>query len=128
MEKAASHNRSSFLEVIKAIIVAIIISLIAILVMAFVIKMLSISTHTVPIINQVIKGVSILIACLICLKTPSNGWLKGLTVGILYIALAFVIFSLLDGDFKFGLSLLNDSAIGAVSGLGSSLPALPLTF
>lgn len=126
MEKAAKQNKSAVFEVVKAVIVAVIISLVAILLVAFMIKLFNISTNAIPIINQVIKGLSVLIACLICLKTPSNGWIKGIVVGLLYIMLAFVIFSLLDGQFKFGLNILNDVAIGGISGMISGIIAVSI--
>ncbi|MCL2062120.1 MAG: TIGR04086 family membrane protein [Firmicutes bacterium] len=109
-------------EAIRAVVVAVIISLAAILLLALLIRLLNISTNAIPIINQVIKGVSILVACLICLRLPRNGWLRGLIVGIVYVLLAFVIFSLLNGaQFTFGLNVLNDIALGAVSGLISGI-------
>ena len=49
--------RHYFFEIVKAIIVAVIISLAAILILAFVIKTANIPADTIPIINQVIKGV-----------------------------------------------------------------------
>ena len=126
MEKAEKQNKSAVFEVIKTVIVAVIISLVAILLMAFLIKLFNISTKAIPIINQVIKGLSILVACLICIKTPSNGWIKGIISGLLYIILAFVIFSLLSGKFEFGLNILNDVAIGAVSGMLSGIIAVSI--
>ncbi len=111
-------------EIIKAVVVAVIISLAAILIEALVVKFAGVPTGALPIINQVIKGVSILAACLICLRLPKNGWLRGIIVGLVYIVLAFVLFSLLNGaKFKFGLSILNDIALGAVSGLLSGIIA-----
>ena len=113
-----------FFEIVKAIIIAVIISLAAILVLAFLIKTANIPSDTIPIINQIVKGASILIACLLCLKLPRNGWLRGLAVGIVYILLAFVIFSLLNSaKFNFGLNLLNDIALGSVTGLLSGIIA-----
>ena len=114
--------RHYFFEIVKAIIIAVIISLAAILGLAFLIKAVNIPASMIPIINQVIKGVSILTACLICLRLPHNGWLRGIMVGIVYIFAAYLIFSLLDGaKFSFGLGLLNDLALGSVSGLLSGV-------
>lgn len=114
-------SNSYALEIIKAIVIAILISLVSILIMAFAIKIFNIPTTIIPIINQVIKGLSILLACLFSLKLPNNGWLRGIFVGILYVIIAFVIFSLLDGKFVFGLNCLNDIAIGSISGLISGI-------
>ena len=110
------------LEVVKAVIVAVVISLAGILILAFLIPALNISNNVIPIINQVIKGLAILVSCLIALRLPKNGWVRGIVVGLVYVILAFVIFSLLNGaQFNFGLNVLNDVALGAVSGLISGI-------
>ena len=111
-------------ETIVAVFVALIISLILVVIAAFAIKLFNISDKAIVIINQVIKGLSILLAGLICLKLPNNGWLRGFIVGLVYVLLAFVVFSLLSGEFSFGLSLLNDAVLGGVSGLISGIIAV----
>ncbi len=122
MEKAVKQNSGAVAEVIKAIIVAVIISLVLILLMGFVIKLANIDDKYLSLINQIIKGVSILVSCLICFKSRSNGWLKGIITGLVYIILAFALFGMLN-EFKFniGLSLLNDAALGAVTGMLSGI-------
>ncbi len=109
------------LEVIFAIFIALIISLVLIIIAAFAIKLFNIGDNAIIIINQVIKGLSILIAGIACLKLPNNGWLRGFIFGILYIALAFVVFSLLSGSFTFDLTLINDLVLGGISGLISGI-------
>lgn len=111
-------------EITATVFVALIFSLILVVIAAFAIKLFNLDDGAIVIINQVIKGVSILLACLICLKLPNNGWLRGFIVGIIYIALAFVVFSLLNGSFEFGLTLLNDAVLGGVSGLISGIIAV----
>ncbi len=122
MEKVKKQNKSYAIEMLKALIIALIISLVAVLIMAFFIKVFNIPTSAISIINQIIKGLSILIAALIAFTLPKNGWLRGIIFGILYSLLTFVVFSLLDEDgFKIGLSLLNDVSLGAVTGLISGI-------
>jgi len=112
------------LEIVKAIVIAIILSLIGILILAFLIPALNIEQRIIPIINQVIKGVVILVACLISLRLPKNGWLRGILVGLVYVTMAFVLFSLLaSASFTFDITLLNDVALGAVTGLVSGIIA-----
>jgi len=112
------------LEIIKAVVVAVILSLASILILAFLIPAINISTEVLPIITQIIKGVAILVACLIALRLPKNGWLRGIAVGLVYVIVAFVLFSLLNGaSFDFGLNVLNDIALGAVTGLLSGIIA-----
>ena len=122
MENEVSvKKKSPILEVIKAVIIALIISLVGVLLAALVIKLFNVPSVAIPVINQVLKGISVLVACLISFKMPKNGWVKGIAVGFFYTALAFVIFSLLDGAFKFDLTILNDLAIGCVSGFLSGI-------
>ncbi len=124
MSKTEAKKGNGILEILKAIILALIFSLVLILAASLIVKLANIETDYLPIINQVIKGVSILAACLICLKTPTGGWARGIIIGIIYIALAFVVFSLLNGKFTFDLSILNDLAIGSVTGLISGIIAV----
>ena len=122
MENVAKKG-SSVLEVVKALIIAVILSLVLVLVAAFIIKLCNIKDGVIPVINQVIKGVSILLGCLVAIKNKQNSWLKGIVIGILYIALAYVIFSLLDGGFSVGLGILNDIALGSITGMVSGILA-----
>lgn len=122
MEKEVKKS-ATVLEVIKALVIAVIVSLALILVAALVIKLCNLKTEYIPVINQIIKGLSIVIGCVIAIKYKPNTWLKGIVVGILYIAVAFVIFSLLDGEFVFGLNILNDVALGGITGMISGILA-----
>lgn len=124
MTKTEAKKSNGILEILKAIVIALIFSLILILLASLIVKLANIETSYLPIINQVIKGVSILASCLICLKTPSGGWARGIIVGVVYIALAFVVFSLLNGGFTFDLSIINDLAIGSITGLISGIIAV----
>ncbi len=110
-------------EIICALIVALIVTLVSVLGAAFAIKTFNISTEYIGIINQVIKGASIFIAALCCLKKPGARFVRGILTGIAYILLAFVVFSLFNGSFNFGVSLFNDAVLGAVSGLLSGIAA-----
>ncbi len=122
MESVAKKGSTVF-EVIKALIIAVILSLVLVLLAAFALKLFNIKDGVIPVINQVIKGVSILVGCLVAVRHKQNTWLKGIVIGILYIALAFVIFSLLDGEFSFGLHILNDVVLGSITGLVSGILA-----
>ena len=114
------------LEMVKALILSIIVTLVLILLAAFAIKIFNIPTDSIIIINQVIKGVSIFVSAMICFKLPSCGFIRGIILGILYILLSFVVFSLFNNEFAFGINLLNDVALGAVTGLISGIIAVNL--
>lgn len=123
-KNAVERDRGYVFEIVKANIIALIVALIAILVSALIVKIFTVSDGAIPIINQVIKSVSIFIGCLVSLKKPNNGWLRGLICGFIFMWLSFVVFSALDNNFVFGLSLLNDGVLGAVAGMISGIIAV----
>lgn len=121
---AVERDRGYVFEIVKANIIALIVALLAILLSALIVKFFTVSDSAIPIINQVIKSVSIAIGCLVSLKKPNNGWLRGLICGFTFAWLSFLVFSALDANFVFGLSLLNDCVLGAVSGMISGIIAV----
>ncbi|MCX4312239.1 MAG: TIGR04086 family membrane protein [Clostridia bacterium] len=122
--RAAPRDRGYVFEVVKANIIALIVALAAMLLSALIVKLFSVGDGAIPIINQVIKSVSIFVGCLVSLKKPNNGWLRGLISGFIFVWLSFVVFSALDAHFEFGLGLFNDCVLGAVSGMISGIIAV----
>ena len=122
--KALSQKKdtNSILGVLKGAFWAISVSLICVLIFAFVIKFTSISENLIMPINQVIKIISILFGVnIMSRKIKSNGWLWGLILGAVYTLLAFLIFSTLNGKFDFSINLLNDVVFGSIIGLISGI-------
>ena len=121
---AVDKDRGYVFEIVKANIIALIFALIAILISALIVKIFAVSDGAIPIINQVVKSGYIFIGCIFSLKKPNNGWLRGLICGFVFMCLSFVVFSALDNNFVFGLSLLNDCVLGAVAGMISGIIAV----
>lgn len=125
MRKKEGRAESSYgFEIVKANIIALIVALIAVLLSALIVKLFNVSDGAIPIINQVIKSLAIFVGCIVALKKPKNGWLRGLISGAIFVWISFVVFSLLDGKFNFGLSLLNDCVLGTISGMISGIIAV----
>lgn len=116
MEKTIKSSGSAW-EFIKALIVAIIVTLLSVLIFAVVIRFCSIDTAYIVIINQIIKCVSILVSMLVCFTRRANGWLRGFIFGLVYVFASFLLFSAFSSEFVFDLKLLNDCALGGVTGL-----------
>ena len=121
---AATREHGYVFEIVKANIIALIFALIAILLSALAVKLFNVSDSAIPIINQIIKSVSIFIGCIVALKKPNNGWLRGVICGFTFVALSYLVFSALQNNFEIGLSLLNDCALGMVSGMISGIIAV----
>ena len=127
MEKENQTEISSlFLAVLKGVITAIFVTLVGVLIFAFVIKMTGLSSSAIRPVNQVIKSVSIFVGTLLGLKkNKSKSLVKGVLIGLFYAIISFVLFSILNKSFALNITLLIDivflSAIGAISGIICSL-------
>jgi putative membrane protein (TIGR04086 family) len=106
-----------WLTILKGSLIALSISLVGVLIFAFFIKYVAIPTDAIKPINQVIKGVSLLVGTFIALKKVNQmGLINGLLIGLAYTILAFIVFSILDGNFKFDKTLINDLLFGGIIG------------
>lgn len=123
MKMKAKNNLSKMsnnpfaLTVAKGVLISICVSLILVLLFAFLLKFTNIPESTIKPVNQVIKGISILIGTFLALKKSKElGLLSGLIIGFLYTVIAFLIFSCLGGIFALDITFLTDILFGAVMG------------
>ena len=65
-------GKGVFLSIVKGSVYALCISLVCILLFAFLLKFTSLSDNLITPINQVIKGVSILLVCCLGLKNKKK--------------------------------------------------------
>lgn len=119
---SSTENPKLFFVVLKGALIALSISLIGILIFAFVLRFVSISDAAISPVNQVIKGISVFVGTLLALKKSKEmGLVSGLLIGFAYTVVSFLTFSVLDGNFSFSTTLLNDllfgSIIGAICGI-----------
>lgn len=113
--KIADQRNS--ISVAKGVMVAVCISLVLVLLFAFLLKFTNIPESTIKPVNQVIKGLSILMGVFVGLKRKKElGLVSGLLIGLIYTIAAFLVFSCLGGVFAFDLTLLTDLLFGAVMG------------
>ncbi len=127
INETQSSTKSKILNIIKGSFWGVAFSLVCILIFALIIKFTSISEKAIQPVNQIIKVLSILFACYVVgKKIKKGGVFVGLFTGLLYTIVAYIIFSILDGHFSFGLSLLNDIAFGGIIGLISGILCINL--
>lgn len=113
-----THTKGTLLlSVLKGSLVALCFSLVGILVFAFLLKFTNISDSVINPVNQVIKGLSVFFGVFIGLKKEKEmGLVSGLLIGLIYTMVAFLVFSILDGNFVFDRTLLNDIIFGGIMG------------
>lgn len=117
IKEGGEKGQKVWFNVLKGSLIALAISMAGILVFALLIKYVAIPTSVIKPVNQVIKGVSLLIGCFIALKKADKmGLVSGLLIGLSYTVLAFLVFSILDGNFEFSKTLVNDLLFGGIIG------------
>ena len=119
IKKVASEDKrpSIITKTLVGSIAGVCVSLVLVLIFAFMLKFFPISDGIIRPINQVIKCLSLLFGAFIALrKHKENGLVTGLLIGLLYTLFAFVVFSALDGNFEFNKTLVNDLLFGGIIG------------
>ncbi len=113
--------KKSIFRYTKAIFVSLIITFACIILFAFIIKWANLPDKVISPVNMAIKAVSVFCGAIVLTKGSSKGIVQGLLFAGLYTLLAFTIFSLLAGQFTFGLGFVSDIAfavvVGAIGGM-----------
>ena len=129
MEKTEKlKNTGLILAVIRGSLIAVVVSLIGILFFAFIIKLFGITDQYLRPVNQIIKGLSILLGVFISAKKyKQNGLLLGALTGLVYTIIAFTVFSALNGSLSIDKTLLNDILFGGIMGAICGVISVNLT-
>lgn len=120
MEK--SIKRISVMPYVKGVLLATSISIVGVLVLAFVYRLTGMSDNAIRAVNQIIKVVSIFFGVIACLKDNKKlGFAKGSLIGFFYTIVTYFVFSLLSSSLTFNMSFVFDlifgSAIGSICGV-----------
>ena len=106
-------------QTVKGVAAAIIITLVGVLVFAFVLDISGLGEGIVKPINQVIKLLSVFGGCLFAVK-GEKGFLKGATIGIISSAASALLFGLIAGGIGsvagVAIDLICSLVMGAISG------------
>lgn len=110
------ENKNNFLSYVKAQTFSIISTLVCILIFAFTIKILELPDSCIVPVNYVIKSLCIFLGVLSLTKDKTEGLKKGFIHGILYVIIAFLVFSFLNKTFSISISLLLEILLGGILG------------
>ena len=106
------------LDIIKTVVIAVLVSMVAVLIFALIVKATDLSQEVIEYVNVGIKILSILVGTLLGFKRGSSGgWLKGLIAGPLYVFTSFLVFEAISGKFSFSDFSWIDLVTGLVSGV-----------
>jgi len=109
MQKIKGLNIGGVLKILKACLLAIVVTLVGIMLLAIVLKFVDLSSMVINYINDIIKVLAIFIM-VHCIKKQDEEKLliKSIFAGIIYAVLSFVIFSILNGSFNFNITFIYD--------------------
>ena len=97
----ASVKKSTILQAVKAGLLSLVFSCIGILLLALIAKLCNIGDKALPIINQVLKVIAVVLGTLISVK-DEKFLLKAIVGAVLFWALSFALFAIMGGQIRFG--------------------------
>lgn len=113
-------KRGLFAQSIRGGFMATTCMLVFVLLFAVVVKIATINTTAVKVVNQFIKIIAIFTACVFCVK-EDRGLIKGALIGSLSGAFIHIIFAIIGAGVGFNASLFLDvlftSVVGIISGI-----------
>ncbi|MBO7214460.1 MAG: TIGR04086 family membrane protein [Clostridia bacterium] len=116
-----SNCKSTILSFIKGTVIAVIFSLVAILIFAFLIKAFSISLGAIKPVVIILKILAVFLGVLFSIN-GEKGLIKGGALGIIIIFITFILFSIIGKSFGFSINFLWELLLGlAVGGVGGIL-------
>ena len=114
------YSVSPIKSVIEGIFLTVIVTLISVLIFAFIAKTALLGKGVITAVNQIIKIISIFVGCLFSIK-GSGGIIKGGIIGLFSCGLTYLLFLLFSSSVSFGLSFILDLVfyliVGAISGI-----------
>lgn len=118
---AVKLNKKDFFEIFKGVIFSLIISVLTVIVFAIIVKFANLSSKTVEIVNIALKIISILTGTLLAVGSGRQGLFKGGIIGLLFVLVSYLVFSLINGSFSVNPLTAFDVIFCLVAGLLSGV-------
>ena len=118
-----NESVANILQIVKATLLGIACSLFLTVVFAIVLTIGNFSDKLILPVNTCLKAVSIFVGCALGVR-GEKGWIKGLIVGLLFVCLSGLLYSLIGGDFSVSWLVLIEVLFGAVAGTLSGIFAV----
>lgn len=121
-----AEMKNMFREVIPGVLIALGITVAAILVYSVILVSSPEAESGLEAFNVVLKIVSAAAGTWFGMRNAQNGWKKGILIGVLYVVIGFVLFSLIDGNFVLSVGILLDIVLAALAGALTGIAAVML--
>ena len=121
-KKQPEKGNGTLLRVLKASLLGCVVTIIAILLFALLLKIELLGEDSIPVMTSVIKALCAAFAGLLAARgCQERGWIWGGIGGAFYVLVSYVAFSLVEKTLAFTLGLLADMLMGFVAGIAGSL-------
>lgn len=115
-------NENNIIKILKGSAISIIITLIGLLIYSIILSYTSVSESTIPTIVIIITAISILIGSTISTSNiKKNGIINGMFVGLIYIAIIYLLSSIVTGNFLLNITsiimIITSVLTGALGGI-----------
>ena len=116
-EKLKKLNLNLIASILKSSLIGVVVSILLVLLFAFVLKFVDLNPSMISLIDQIIKVLSIIVSVLVINRQDGENLLiKALLVGAMYSIITFVVFSILNGGINFSIAILTDIIFSALVG------------
>jgi len=118
---AANENQSSYfphiISVVKNVLISYVLTLLCLLVFAFIITFTNFPDSFVPAIVLILTIFSVMLSgILVARRSSSRGWLSGAVSGIVYMITLYILGAIVFNDVSFGINVLAMLALGLFAG------------
>ena len=117
----SAKKNGCFFAVLKGAFLGAAVSLALILVLALALHKGWLKVESVALVTPIIKVVCAGLAGLVASSVPNRKLLTGGLAGLVYILLAFMLFSVLSATFTLSWALLTDAGIGVTAAIAAAL-------
>ncbi len=111
-----TEGKKGIITIANGVIISLLASLCLILLFALLIKWLKWSDAVIAPVNIAIKIISLAVGIFYATRSGKNGIKTGVTIGVFYIVISYIIFSILLGSFAVSIKFLWDFLLGIISG------------
>ena len=110
------NSKKMLISLLKAVVISLLFSLLAVLLFAFIISATSIGSSVIKPVNYLIKCLAVFLGCYFSID-GEKGLIKGVIYGAIISIVCYVVFSLISNSFTLSITQLWELLLGI--GVGS---------
>ena len=117
-------KKGDVFDVLRSVLLSVLISIILVIIFAVVVKFADIGEEVIIPVNIAIKILALALGLCIGVRHGNMGIVKGLSTGLVFAGLTYLISAAASGDFSLGTMTLYDALACALAGIISGIIAV----